>query len=780
MRCSPDQKKSVEDHGSEEREENAMTTAAMSFKSSSPAEASRSLERRGDMILQQLQQLPTLPAVVVRLMELTASDESSARQVVALIASDPALTAKMLRLAHRAHMGAPNVTTVDRAVLLLGFEQVRNAVLSIHAFQALRGAEGSDGLLSGLWRHALAVACAARELAMRLPDRPVSPDEAFVCGLLHDAGKLALASTLPKTYARVVRRAEVDYLCICDVERELMGIDHMVAGRRLLLHWRMPPLIVECAWLHHHPPEALPASVQSPKMIEVVHLADRIARGAGIGYSGYHDVDGDLNTLAIHLGLDPAVIENVLLALPERMSALSETLGLQPVSSNTVTQAVSEANDELGRINGRLMEETGALRGRARCFDALARMVAASRPDDPPDRTCSLAAQAIAESLGADAVIVVTSYDVRQRYVGAWDIQRGARSRLLPVVGAPRKDELQDTIASALPRCCTKDDIEAWTLFFPGNVSADLVVLPLVHQGEVIGVAVVALPESMRRGWSETAHEWVAFSGMMAFALRRAFAQLNAVRLQEQLSDANRRLQAAQGEVLRRRSLSMIAEMAAGAAHELNNPLAIIAGRAQMLARDCQDAEQQRILGIISDQARRASDIVSELMAFAKPQTPKPIPITLGSLLQMLYQQWTGQSSLGPEQLEVCVADPDVAILADPTYVTQVFNAILSNAVQATTPQTAHIFINSTSVASDETVRIRIEDNGTGMSHDVLERACDPFFSYRTAGRGRGLGLSKAQRLMDLSGGRLRLESHPGKGTTVHLEFPAAWTGRRA
>ena len=80
--------------------------------------------------------------------------------------------------------------------------------------------------------------------------------------------------------------------------------------------------------------------------------------------------------------------------------------------------------------------------------------------------------------------------------------------------------------------------------------------------------------------------------------------------------------------------------------------------------------------------------------------------------------------------------------------------------------------VNSPSRTSDETVRILIEDNGIGMSRDVLEHAVDPFFSSRPAGRGRGLGLSQAARLAEINGGRLWLESILGTGTTVTVELP--------
>ena len=112
-------------------------------------------------------------------------------------------------------------------------------------------------------------------------------------------------------------------------------------------------------------------------------------------------------------------------------------------------------------------------------------------------------------------------------------------------------------------------------------------------------------------------------------------------------------------------------------------------------------------------------------------------------------------------------------VCADPEQLSTILEAVLANAVEACRTETARLQINSPSRVSDETVRIVIEDNGVGMSRDVLEHAVDPFFSSRPAGRGRGIGLSRAYRLAQINGGHLWLESTQDKGTIVTIELPA-------
>ena len=177
----------------------------------------------------------------------------------------------------------------------------------------------------------------------------------------------------------------------------------------------------------------------------------------------------------------------------------------------------------------------------------------------------------------------------------------------------------------------------------------------------------------------------------------------------------------------------------------------------------------------------RGQQIVTDLMRFAKPEPPDPVLQPLRGVLEPLCQHWRESSSLPDDQLTLFLADTKVMVNADAEQLGEILERVLANAVLATQEiasvpeggRVPRVHINSPSRVSDETVRIVIEDNGVGMTRDVLEHAVDPFFSARPAGRGRGLGLSQAYRLAEVNGGRLWLESTPDVGTTVTIELPA-------
>jgi len=205
----------------------------------------------------------------------------------------------------------------------------------------------------------------------------------------------------------------------------------------------------------------------------------------------------------------------------------------------------------------------------------------------------------------------------------------------------------------------------------------------------------------------------------------------------------------------------------------LNNPLAVISGRAQMAKGLMHDPEPLRALEIVEEQCNRATAIVRDLMRFAKPETPNPESIRVREGLERLCQYWRKRFQLSSDRLCAHVADQSAAIFVDPVQWGEALTEIIANAVFACRPDNTRIQINSESRRSDDTIRITIEDNGTGMSNEVLVHAADPFFSNRPAGRGRGLGLSLAVRLIEINGGTLRLDSIRGTGTSVTIELPS-------
>lgn len=736
---------------------------------------------RVEMILNRLDKLPTLPDVVVRLLAVTDDDDTSARDVTRIVESDVSLTATILRLVRRADLGIRSETmTVARAVTMLGFRQVRNAVLTVHVFEALSRPEENERAAAtrrGLWEHALAVACLADFLAETVAgSKP--PGEAFVCGLLHDIGKIALDAVLPKSYARVVERVERHCACICDVEREILGMDHTVAGRRLASRWGLPPAVIECVWLHHQDVNQLPSGVAFPRQVRLTHLADNLVRREGLGFSGYQYID-DVQAALAQLALSENDADLAIQRLPGRMEPYREALGLgsgSPDLSNV--ELLRQSNRRLIGANTCLTQERQRLSARSDILLAIERLIERCREDDTPGDVCLEASDTVRELLRADYVVTYwLAIDSRFIHLGGAGASEEEATVSILDLNDPRgalfASAIREISAPGLtPAPASFDWI--WEQCRQAPPPRPLFTLPFPPREGGTGGMLIQMAEGHVQPPGVASPEWAALTMTLSRALQFSHAHALAERMNEELFEANRRLQTTRRELVRARSLSMIAAMAAGAAHELNNPLSVISGRAQLAAASCPGEELPRTLEIIVEQAHRASQIVSELMHFAKPDPPNPHVHVLRDLLAPLPQRWRTEFSLGPDELSISCIDPAVRVFVDADQLAFALTEIIANAVEATQPPQRRVLVNSPSHASDEIVRMIVEDNGCGMASEVLEHALDPFFSHRAAGRGRGLGLSRAYRMVEINHGRLRLASTPGIGTRVTMELPAS------
>lgn len=744
-------------------------------------------ESSPEVVLSHLDSLPTLPAIAVRLLQVTALSDSDASDVIKLLRGDQSLTARILSVAASAALGVREpVTTLERAVPLIGFAAVRSIVLATSVFDCFgkRSADSRGGAFDRVefWKHALAVACAARRLARAVPDMGVDPEEAYVAGLLHDLGKVALAAVFPKAYDRIVAQVNQSRGDIADHERAVLGADHTVAGRRVAERWRLPRDLQETIWLHHLAADALPSSVGRPRLIGTVQLADTLAREQRIGYSGNHVFYETSPRLADRLGFTVTHLSVVVEALGTDVAEQATLLGLDGETPQAVyVKAMTRANAELGRLNAELLSGNRRLAAGARYFKAIAHFEQRLTDWADPAAVVIALADAAATALQRPRV---AAFGLRENgsvvdicWIGESPDDRGHSTQTVP---ADLRAWLEQTRAG-LDAVLVPAPSGVRALLTPAFGPADrgtAWLLPIFHRGEVAGGAAYLSEADERSRLAEEAEELRSFLASLGLALGRANAQAAAQRLSEDLAETNRRLQQMQVELLRSRTLSMIAEMAAGAGHELNSPLSVISGRAQMLAASLPDPEAQRVLQMISKKAHECSGIVSDLMDFARPRSPQVTSVDVTELLAEVRGDWLQASGLPPTRLRldppVARGEPAAAVLADREQMKTVVRELISNATDAVAENNGTIILRWQPAVRENVVEVLVEDTGCGMTPVVLQRALDPFFSHRRAGRGRGLGLPRAYRIVEAHGGRIWLESRPDEGTTVHVLLPRA------
>lgn len=227
---------------------------------------------------------------------------------------------------------------------------------------------------------------------------------------------------------------------------------------------------------------------------------------------------------------------------------------------------------------------------------------------------------------------------------------------------------------------------------------------------------------------------------------------------------------------VRENRLAGMRELAYGAGHEINNPLANIAARAQALLVEETDPDRRRRLATIVDQAFRARDMIGGLMIFARPPRPHRESTELGPLLTGVLESSRPMAAVRGVRLEYEPHARPLAAWIDGPQVEEAVRAVVVNALEAVDPggrvEMSVTALDPAAHDVDPACLIRVIDNGHGMDEETARRALDPFFSGREAGRGIGLGLSKAWRLIDINGGVLEIDSRPGHGTCVTMRVP--------
>ena len=230
---------------------------------------------------------------------------------------------------------------------------------------------------------------------------------------------------------------------------------------------------------------------------------------------------------------------------------------------------------------------------------------------------------------------------------------------------------------------------------------------------------------------------------------------------------------------LQQAKLESLKEFAYGAGHELNNPLANIASRAQTLLREETNPERRRRLAAINTQAFRAHEMLADLMLFARPPKLKLEQIDLVQLAGEVLSELNEEAALQQTTLHRPNRRDPLSIAADAVQFRIALRALCMNSLEAIGRNgnlTIDICVSDADAGgvqpAGDVVQILVSDDGPGIPAEVQSKIFDPFFSGREAGRGLGFGLSKCWRIITLHGGRIEVNSPPGQGTTFTLVLP--------
>lgn len=221
---------------------------------------------------------------------------------------------------------------------------------------------------------------------------------------------------------------------------------------------------------------------------------------------------------------------------------------------------------------------------------------------------------------------------------------------------------------------------------------------------------------------------------------------------------------------LERAKLAALAEFAAGAGHEINNPLAVITGRVQLLLRGERDPERRRDLAIIHTQAMRVHEMIADLMLFARPPEPNRRACDAAAIVEAAINGLRAKADAPGIALVRIDTTRTLPLVADAEQLQSALRAVIDNGLNAATSG-GRVEIELRTV--DGFVEFVVTDDGPGLSDADREHLFDPFYSGREAGRGLGVGLSKAWRFITNHGGTIAVESVEPHGARFTIRVPA-------
>ncbi len=262
-----------------------------------------------DAAVREISHIATLPEVTVRIIELVEDPTSTAQDLHQIIANDPALCSRILKVVNSSFYGLPGqIGSINRAIVLLGLNAVKNIAISASLAKLFRGGDLSPQFSAKhLWTHSVACAAAGKLVADAV--KLGVPDEAFLSGLIHDIGIMVEMQADRKKLIEVVERVKpnregVPSGDMLEAELDLLGATHQDFGKGLAKKWKFPSTLVNVTG-HHHTPMELPEEARTLPC--VAYVADRLAGGVEDGFRL------DLPSLDV----DGAVLEHLKLPQPK-------------------------------------------------------------------------------------------------------------------------------------------------------------------------------------------------------------------------------------------------------------------------------------------------------------------------------------------------------------------------------------------------------------------------------------------------------------------------------
>ncbi|WP_235914586.1 HDOD domain-containing protein [Rugamonas rivuli] len=681
--------------------------------------------------------LPAMPQILIKLIEHLQADDAGMPELAALIAKDAAMTSKILTVANSSayHRNA-RVVGLEQSLVSLGTDMIKTLVISESVFQTFNSFPHSSSTdLRGFWKGSLTTAVIARDIAKKMEYPHV--EEAYLAGLLHNVGRLALLATAPKEYAfNFMARDDED---LCAVEQRTLQITHSEAGAWLIERWHLDSFLADSVLYHHEPISRVESA---HPLIRVVRLAHLLC---------FHEDQEQAIAEAGHLcGLDGEALELIVKSAARQVEKSAAYLGIDLAGADDIPAPSAYAPPVVDPVQQRLSEEVRNMVLVSEMGQTFARQQGEAGLLDAMTRSARILFDF------ENAIVLLENPTGHALHGTATGDQQ---QRLAEFVIPLNKGGVVAESAGARKLSFVSRDSQALSVaeeqLFRILGSEGMVCLPLVANQRCLGVLIGGAPAWQMAGLQKRERFLQSFGTQAAAALETAISERGHTKRQiahvaEEYREASRRV-----------------------VHEVNNPLSIIKNYLSVL--DGKLAKREPVVGemsILNEEIDRVGQLINGLADLQPTESSRVTDVgrVVDDVLRLFRATDFVPASV---QIVVRMQEEPAEIDGDADLLKQILVNLIKNAVEALADGGKIEISNRGHVNRERKLYLElvVSDTGPGLSAEVLANL---FSAVRSTKEGahHGLGLSIVHSLVKKMQGLITCRS--GKtGTTFEILLPA-------
>lgn len=706
--------------------------------------------------IEQSGNMPTLPAILLKLLAACDNDDTPMSEIAAIINKDPVLSCKVLQLVNSAYYGfRQSFTGMDQAVVYLGANTLKNIAVATSVHQVFEGKRFKNvGCfhINVFWYQSLMCATLARRIARKIGFSGV--DEAYLCGLLHNIGRLLLLSTFPQEHEAILAQPE-DGLNTLWAETQQFGVTHCEIGSQLVQNWHMSSVMADAVRYHHEPLEKIKEAFP---LVKIVYLANLLGANSADG-ENIPDIDGLLT------GLQHSDIQAIVEGAAEEVEQIAASLEIivqkpAPAGDACAISAVDEATQD--------KEETlqKDLKARIKSISLLSNFLLNLARAGDISGIIAACEQAMRILFNIEKVLFFLTDPrnilLKGQTSPANSLQQTSRGLTLTLQQSSSLivktyHDMSPTSLTAETSMDNLADMQILTIL----QSSTVLLVPLVADHKPAGVILLGLPQEV--------HALSASDSKLV----QVVAQQTGLCLQ---LERMKELRAAELEAERRATVSLTARKVA---HEINNPLGIISNYITSIKlKLAEDDVINNELTVIDEEIHRISLMIRQLDLFSQDAKYSfaftDVNATIADIIQLIKA-----AHFARPEIRISFAPDDNLphIVTAKDALKQILINLLKNAAEAmhdggsitVTTRPA----NKEKFGDGEGIEIILADTGPGLPESVTARLYSPFVTTKSSGHS-GLGLSIVHKTVKDLGGTLTCTSSPANGTRFSIFLPSS------